>query len=92
MKFNMKKKEPLTREALIELGWKEINSEKDKTRRYYEKDNYFVIFREPAWGPNTIQIVAKDPSKINWIPDPENFRIYIKCPSIEAFQIIENLL
>lgn len=91
-KLNITKKEELTLGDISDLGWTQQTIEREhKYKTFYHKDNYFLIAYTGPGGP-IIEIGALDPSKIEWMPDPERFRITIKCPTVEAFTLITNLL
>lgn len=87
--YTIQRKKLITHEDLIELGWTpkgDITLTYEK--RVYEKDNYWVCFFEQE-GHQLFSVVAIDPLKIQWLPHtPENFRIILKHPTLEAFKII----
>ena len=93
MKFYLKPKDPLTLQAIRNLGWVEkISPNNNSVRTTFEKGNYWLT----VWSmPNDIPVIsfiARDPSLIEFMPDPENFRLTMKCPTVEVFKIITDNL
>lgn len=95
-KFNKEKLEPLTLSYIRDSGWmeKEVPARHtlDGKIVFFEKGNYFLSVVSLVDGTAILRYIARDPSIIDWLPDPENFRITIKCPSKEHFDIINTLL
>lgn len=82
--YSIEKKKPITEEEVIALGWKR----REGANGCYEKDNYWLIFHEKD-GYKRMSIIAIDPTQIEWMPyDPENFRVVLKHPTLEAFKVI----
>jgi hypothetical protein len=89
------KKDELTLQNIRDAGWKELGSgplgEAD-SRTLFEKDNYtLVCYNTTTHGP-VVEFYAKDPSKIDWMLNPENFRVSLPCPTEETFVTLTNLL
>jgi hypothetical protein len=95
-KFQFKKEKlpPLTIEDIEDLGWTKKKFKENDRHFYFEKGNYFLSYHNYPPGNliNSIRIHAVDPTKIEWMPDPETFRITIPCPTREMFEIITSTL
>lgn len=90
MKFEIKeqKKALVTHEDLLSLGWsaKELNN--GLYNQVYEKGNFWIAFQNQD-GNEIMSVIAIDPIKIEWMPaTPEQFRIFVKRPTLEAFNAI----
>lgn len=90
MKFEIKeqKKALISHEDLLSLGWigKEINN--GLYNQVYEKGNFWIAFQDQGNG-EIMSVIAIDPIKIEWMPaTPEQFRIVVKRPTLEAFNAI----
>lgn len=92
-KLRKEKNKGLTIEDIISLGWekKETNFPNGSVFTFFSKGNYFLTIYEANEVP-VINITVKDICLITWMPDPEKFRVTIKCPTIETFKYITNLL
>lgn len=92
-KFQIKKEKlpVLTLQDIRDLGWVEKTTNPKSSIVNFQKDNYFLTCYSYKDIP-VIRIFAVDPSIIDWMPDPENFRIICKCPSKEFFEIITSVL
>lgn len=91
-KLSIDRKDKLTSKDIKDLGWIEKSDFSSDLKQTFEKGNYFLVaYTHIDTGP-VIRIFAKDPSKIEWLPDPEQFSISIPCPTKEAFEFITNLL
>lgn len=92
MKFEIKeKKKPLiTHEEILSLGWAEKHLENGMGiyNRVYEKGNFWIAFQDQGNG-EIMSVIAIDPIKLEWMPaTPEQFRIFTKRPTYEAFNAI----
>ena len=96
-KLSKEKKDQLSLKDITDLGWENVtelfkSNSLDLPLEYFEKGNYWVVtYVHVGTGP-IIKVMAKDPSIIEWMPDPERFVITIPCPTKEAFEFITNLL
>lgn len=92
-KLKSEKKKGLTIKDIEDLGWLRSGAIKEHDiRSYFVKDNYFLsVYEHTSVGP-ILYIMARDPCQIDWMPDPENFRITIPCPTKESLKNIMNLL
>lgn len=90
MKFEIReqKKALVSHEDLLSLGWtgKELNN--GLYNQVYEKGNYLIAFQNQD-SHEIMSVIAIDPIKIEWMPaTPEQFRIIVKRPTLEAFNVI----
>lgn len=99
MKFEFLKEklEPLTLQYIRDAGWEEKEARDNRYSMngkvvFFEKGNYFMNVVSLLDGTAILRIIAKDPTLIDWMPDPEQFRITIKCPSKDHFDVITSLL
>lgn len=97
-KINATKNKELTKTEILKLGWEEKVIEDDRfgfgsrdILTIFEKDNFFLVVYLANDIP-IIKISCKDCSLITWLSDPEQFRITIKCPTVEYFKIITSLI
>lgn len=92
-KINTIKNKELTKGEILKLGWIEKNIEgwKGSIITYFEKDNFTLTIYEANEIP-ILNLRCKDPCLISWMPDPEQFRVTIKCPTVEYFKIITSLI
>lgn len=90
--FLREKLKSLTLTDIRELGWEEKTADSTGKLVWFEKDNFFLSVTSLQNDVAILRFIAKDPTKIDWMPDPEQFRITIKCPSKEHFEIITSLL
>ena len=88
--YTINKKQLISDQDFLELGWikKDSKGSFAKFGVYYEKGNFFVFFSDQ--GDNSIMtIICRDPSILEWMPyTPENFKITVKHPTLEAFEHI----
>lgn len=90
MKFEIKeqKKALITHEDLLSLGWVGKELINGLYNQVYEKGNYWIVFQNQD-GNEIMSVFAIDPIKIEWMPaTPEQFRIFVKRPTLEAFNAI----
>jgi hypothetical protein len=90
MKFEIKTKEKalISHEDLISLGWVSKEMKNGMYHQVYEKGNYWIAFQNQS-GNEIMSVIATDPIKIEWMPaTPEQFRIFVKRPTLEAFNAI----
>lgn len=98
MKFEFKKEKlkQLTSIDLEELGWEKkvlpSQLKSGKILTIFEKGNYFLSFTGREEKYVVIRIGVIDPTLIDWMHDPENFRMTFKCPSRDHFEVVESLL
>lgn len=87
-KITTEKRESLTEEDLVELGWIKNTNFRDKI--VYYKDNYWCMINEINHfnQVRTVRLSLIDPSKNETISDPENIRIILKTPTREVFEQI----
>jgi hypothetical protein len=90
--FKKEKLKPLTLQDVRDLGWEEKKVGESGTLVFFEKGNYFLSVFALRDDTAVLRFIAKDPTKIDWMPDPEQFRISIRCPSKEHFEVITSLL
>lgn len=87
-KFKKEKKPLLNAEDLISFGWKREGVIGNNIG--YSKDNFYLTFHSQP-QPH-IRIFFKDPSKEEWMYDPETFRVMLKLPTKDGFELLQSLL
>jgi len=91
MKFLLKPKDPLTYNEIKKLGWIErtdLNNSNNNYLTIFEKNNHMITIYSNQSDIPVIQIWSKDPTKITYMSNPEDFRVTMKCPTVEVFKII----
>lgn len=92
MKILIKPREILTEQGVESLGWIRNHSlNPKKGLKVYEKGNYwlYVDFSNTYVDVPVVTFYAIDPVKIEFIPDPEHFKVVMKCPTLEFLKMIE---
>jgi hypothetical protein len=88
LNYAIEKKELITHQEILSLGWILKDGDFTNKKMVYEKGNYWICFFEQD-GNMIFSVLAVDPIKIPWLPHtPENFRIMMKHPTLDAFKTI----
>jgi hypothetical protein len=80
----------LTKEQLEKEGWQIRNTALDNMI-FIDKGNYMGVIRFMDEDV-ILGFALKDPIKLDWMPDPENFRVTVPCKDINTFRYICKLL
>ncbi len=88
LKFYLKPKNELTLQAVRDLDWTEKRGMSTSYRTVFQKGNYTLIVWSTGDDIPVVSFYAIDPIKIDYMPDPENFKVTMKCPTVEIFKII----
>lgn len=87
-------KEKIKLSEIVERGWVEMKQYNSRNSRktFFFKGNYVITVYENRDAVNILEIFAKDITLIDWLDPQENFKVTIKCPTIEVFDLITNLI
>jgi hypothetical protein len=85
----------LTKEQIRDNGWQVIVSdamEKYRPGRFaFQKGNYFLVVDFNKQIP-FLDIILRDPSREERVPNPERFRFFCSCKDINTLHDLEKLL
>jgi hypothetical protein len=95
LNYSIEKKPLITEEDLLSLGWSPVSLSDPgiaSISKAFSKGNYWVTLQNQE-GHEIMIVFAKDPTKVEWLPNnPEQFRILIKRPTLEAFKMITSFI
>lgn len=98
LKYRLQPRSQLTLENIKSCGWTEKIAYKEEIffipsyKTIFEKGNYALACYVHETKGAIIEIMVRDPCKITWMTNPEQFRITMPCPNLEIFKIITGTL
>lgn len=84
----------LSEDILIEDGWEQQEESSAYGNPIFKKGNFWLIYYRPDsyFEYPVVNIIAIDPTKLQFTSYPENFRPMFPCPSINELRRFISLL